>query len=284
MGFSVFGVMLVVGILAGAVVASRRWARGPATNEGLSADVPPTESARRLVVRWRDRARRWRTTAGLSTVVAVVGIGLVVRQEVRLGIGGGPLWADPIACGLGAAFAGAIGAEMHHLRRRPSGPRTVSLRPREVAGHLWGSSRRRLVVLAGACALAVSAHLLIPAANGSPIAGLLGLLVGASVVLVQRSIVARPRPALPEDLTAADDAIRGLAIRSVDAAGAGLVLLLLLWQLTQTGAAVGGGGGVLSLLLGLAYIAGLALAVIWWRRGAPDALVSRGASSGTDAS
>lgn len=275
--FSVIGLVLLAAALAVlAGIARIGIGRGPADTSTMeSLDLPDTSAARHLIGRWRDRARRWRTAAGLPTAIGVLGLSLVGRGEVHIGIGAGPLWADPLTMGLAAAFVGAIGAELHHLRHRPEGPRTVSLRPRDLGDFLPPGSRRRLGGLAGSAGALAVVHALLPTVSGVPLPAIGALVVAAAVVSVQRSIVFRPRPLLPEDLAAADDVVRGLAVRSVDAAGAGIALLMTLWQVSWMLPSTGPGGGLLAIAAGSVYLAALAVALLWWWRGGPASLLAR---------
>lgn len=277
--FGLLGVVAIV-VLAIAWIALLRTglAKGPVADDTLHGlGVLPDADTRVLVGRWRDRARRWRALGGLPLATAVVAFSLGVRNELRIGLGGAPVWSDPLLMGLLGAFAGAIGAELHHLRRRPRGPRTVSLEPRELHAFLPERARVRLAVVVGLAAVGSVLHLVLPAVEGVPVPGLLAGLVTAAVVGVQRAIVTRPRPALPDTLAAADDAVRRLAIRSVDASGAGAVLLLSLWQASTVSHALLGEPdqlGLIVLLMGGLYLAVAVVALVWWWRGGPMMLIA----------
>jgi hypothetical protein len=279
------GVIGPVGLLLVIVVVVVGWALfwrgvaalGPIRDDELRAlGVPEDAQVGLLVGRWRDRARRWRTLGGMPIATLAIGLGVASRAELRVGIGGAPMWSDPVIMGLLGAFAGAIGAELHHVWRRPSGPRTVSLERRELPAYLPARGRLRLAVAAVVAAVSVALHLVVPASEGVPVPGLLAAGVVALVLFVHRAVVARPRPALPGHLFAADDVVRGLAIRSVEAAGSGAVVLLSLWQLSTVTEALLGETGVGAILTGLLYLAGFVVAMLWWREGNPARLLMAG--------
>lgn len=279
--FTVFGIVVLVALVIGWVALVRTgFSKGPVPDEVLRGlGIPDDADARALIRRWRDRARRWRTLGGLPLATATFGLSLAIRGEVWIGLAGAPLWSDPLLMGLMGAFVGALGAEVHHLHRRPRGPRTVSLAPRDLDAYLPRQFRIRLASVLAVAGAAVLLHLFMPAAEGVPLPGLLGCMTGATVVAVQRAIVTRPRPALPAALTAADDAARGLAIRSLDAAGAGAVLLLALWQLSAvTGSMMGDAEpGLVVLLTAALYLGFTIIALVWWWRGGPTNLMTTAA-------
>ena len=273
-GLAVLAVLVCV-----AALVWRRSARpAEATIPQLAGlGVPASDDTRALVTRWRDRSARWRLYAALPAIAAATAAGLVTRDTVVLGIGTGPVWTNPLLMGLLAAFVGAIGAELHHLRRRPAGPRTASLTPRSVSDHLDVRARTRLAVVAVLAGAVTALDLVHPDTARVPVAGLLAVGTAGTIPPIQQAIVTRPRPALPEPLERADDAVRGLAIRSIDAAGAGLVLLLAVMQtatLLDTAVTTAAGG---QLLFGLATLTGALIAVVWWWQAGPSALVAAAA-------
>jgi hypothetical protein len=218
------------------------WRRGtaplgpPARRAMADVDVPDTSATRELLGRWRDRARRWRTVATLPAVVVASIASLRVRETLEIGlldtVGTAPLWTDPLLVGLLALTLGGLAAELHHLRRVPAGPRSADLRPRDVATLRRPRSRLRRGCLAGLLGAAVVGHVTLVVPGHAP--GSVGSLVLAAAVLalaevVERRIAVRPRAALPPELTAADDAIRRVAVRSVDDTASAAVLLLVGW-------------------------------------------------------
>ncbi len=242
-----------------------------ATGRGILDGVPRTPSTITLIERWRDRAARWRSVVALPVVLATIVASLAIRGSVDVGLGAQPAWSDPLLTGLLSVFVAAIAAELHHLRRRSEGPRVVDLVPRTVGGYLPEGSRRRLGLL-GAYALFACTLAFAVAGTMVPWLGLLALSTVCTVPLVQRGIVGRGRPALDSDLRLADDAVRMLAVRSVDEAGAGAALLLSAWQLAPAAAAVSAPTAI-EVGLALVQVASLVVAIAWWRRSNPRRLL-----------
>lgn len=270
------GIATVLGVLLAvvAVMVLLRRRPSPAIAEQgrqLVADVPATPATVALLERWRDRAHRWRQVVAVPAVVGSIVGNLVLRQSVDVGVGAHPAWADPLLTGLVGAFLGAIAAEAHHLRTRSSGPRTVDLTPRDVRAYLPHPDRRRLVALGIAAAVATLGALVLVDGH-VPTLGLLALALAVVVPVTQHGIVTRARPALAPDLRRADDAVRRLAVRSVDEAGAGAMILLVAWQLAPVYTAVDAPTGV-ETAMGVAQLASLVLAVVWWRRSHPRRLL-----------
>lgn len=250
----------------------RRPASAPTDiREHILADVPSTAAAVALLERWRERTARWRATLAVPAVLATFGASLVVRQSLDVGIGAHPAWADPLLTGFLSVFVATIAAELHHLRRRPTGPRTAQLAPREVADYLPDGARTRQGVLA---VLAVLATVLAVTLGGQrvPTLGLIALAALALVPAIQARIVIRSRPAVSTDLLAADDAVRRLAVRSVDLAGAGAALLLTAWQLAPTYSSIDL-PGPLAVVLAAGQLVALAIAILWWRQSNPRRLL-----------
>lgn len=258
------GALALIVIVIGAIV--RRSPRGAtaATGARLVSDVPPTPSTIALLERWRDRTTRWRLAVAVPAVIASLGLSIVAGQSVEVGVGSHPAWADPLLVGLVGAFGGAIAAEMHHLRpQHARRPRTVDLAPRDLGAYLPHGSRRRLFLIGLAGLAAVIAEVVL--VGGVPILGLGALGLLALVPVTQSGIVRRGRPALVPELRRADDAVRRLAIRSVDEAGAGASLLLVAWQLAPVYSTVDL-PEIAEFGLVAAQLACLVIAVLWWRR------------------
>jgi hypothetical protein len=155
------GFLLIVVVLAIAVpivvlrgVPSQAIA---ARGRQLVDDVPAVPEAAALLERWRDRAIRWRGLLASSVVVSSLVASVVLRGSLDVGVGGHPAWADPLLMGLLSVFVAAIAAELHHLRPRGEGRRTVELAPRELPAYLPAGARRRSVLLV---ALALIASIL----------------------------------------------------------------------------------------------------------------------------
>lgn len=254
-----------------AVVAVRGGrGRAAAVGRELIAEVPATPATVALLERWRDRAKRWRLTLAVPTVVATLAASIAVRGSVDVGVGAHPAWSDPVLTGLASVFVAGIAAELHHLRARATGPRMADLTPRDVGAHLPSGSRQRLGVLA--LLAAISVVLAVTVGGQIPVLGLLGLLMVVLVPGVQRRIVLRARPAVSSDLRAADDALRRLAVHAVDQAGAGLILLLAAWQLAAAAAHADLPAAVTALFV-TAYVTAFVVALIWWWRSDPSRLL-----------
>jgi hypothetical protein len=264
-------VLVVVGLAV--VLSAHRRRDGTIAQLGTCsvADVPTTSSAIALLERWRDRAVRWRASVAVPAVLGSVAGNLLLRRSIDVGVGGHPAWADPLLTGLLGAFVGAIVAEAHHLRRRSGGARTVVLVPRDLAAYLPAGSRARLGRLTAAAVTTAVATLVLTDGH-VPALGVLALGLLALVPVAQRGIISRARPAVAPDLRTADDAVRRLAVRSVDEAGAGAALLLIAWQLAPvySSATV---PRPIAAVLAVIQLAALVVAVVWWRRSNPDRLL-----------
>lgn len=267
-----FVALLAIGVVVGvAVTARRRTSAVAGIGRDLVAQVPATTETIRLLERWRDRAARWRTVLALPVVVTVLVTSVAVRSSIDLGIGAHPAWSDPLLFGLLSVFLGAIGAELHHLRPRDADRRAAELVPRDLADHLPRGSRRRLAWLVIAAVVA-SVLAVVVGAVVVPWYGLVALAIAVAVSVVQRGIVLRGRPALGPGLRAADDAVRRLAVRSVDEAGAGAIVLLAAWQAEPAFTALSGPGPLEAAFV-IAQLAALVTAIVWWRRSAPRRLL-----------
>jgi hypothetical protein len=283
--------LVVAALLVLAVVwVMRSTGRGrgiPGAAVAQAAGVPDTPAARALLGRWRDRARRWRSIAAVPLVVAAVVGGLALEGRVGYAlldtVGGSPLWTDALVVGLlGAAF-GAFGAELHQVRRRHDGPRSADLTPREVRDLRQATSGLRRGVLVAAALAAVAFHGTVVASeatSGLPWSALGALVVLGASEVVERRIAARPRPVLPSDLAAADDAIRRVGVRSVDDAASGAAVILAGWASLGALGVAPGSGRVLDPAAVLVPITCIALAVRWWWRSAPHRLLDEPTRAG----
>jgi hypothetical protein len=284
-------VLVVVAVLVVAVAwiaRSRGGERGvPVAAVARGAGVPDTPAARALLGRWRDRARRWRTTAALPLVVAAVVGGLVLEGEVGYAlldtVGGAPLWTDVFVVGLlGAAF-GAFGAEFHQARGRLEGPRSAELTPREVRGLRHATSGRRRAGLGAAALVTIGLHATVVAtggAGGVPWAAIGALAVLGASEVVERRIAVRPRPVLPSDLAEADDVVRRVGVRSVDDAASGASVILIGWASLGTLGVAPGSDRLLDPAAVVVPVTCIALAVRWWWRSAPHRLLEEPARDG----
>lgn len=226
---------------------------------GVRYAVAASPSADVLVARYLTRHRSYRYGGGIIGFVAAIVIAIVRPGPFRLGIGF-VYFPDILVCTLGGMLAGVVVAESYHLRRRPVPGALVSLETRDVArfAEPIGMARIRACVAVSIVVLAVADS----RSDGSAIACVvLSVIVAAMVDLEQRLIARRPRPALPVDLQAADDAIRRATCSvALHHAGLGVVMLLLGSQLTAQSA---GGEDLLVGLINLGLFIG---AIVAWRR------------------
>ncbi len=199
-GSTAWGLLLLAGVLAlvaGAIAyllfSDDREATAVATR--LAAE--PDSVA--LIDRWLRRARFARNLGGLAGLIVWVG-------TWTNGMNGSTL----VVCGMGGVLLGAVASELH--RARPvAGPRTASLRPRTIASYLVSRDQRRTVILTAAW---IATGWVAFGADSNGALWLSGLAIAtlAGVRVLQWRIAARPRPALPDRMLAADDLVRELAI------------------------------------------------------------------------
>ena len=191
-------------------------------------DIPQTVDAERLVDRYLARSARFRSGwmwLGIALAV-VLGVG-----NGSLGVAGYPPTSNLFLMGLGAWFVGLVRCETYNLRFRSAGQRAASLEPRSIKR--YAPPRLRIHNFFGALVawVVVAVDLLLPSAR-QHIAlivafALLCLVVVGVSERCQHAIALRARPALGDDLLAADDAIRSVAARSVAYGAAGLESLLI---------------------------------------------------------
>jgi hypothetical protein len=226
---------------------------------GTRHSVAPSASGDVLVARYITRHRSYRYGGGVLGFVTAIVIAVVRPGPFRLGIGFVD-FPDILVCTLGGVLVGVVVAESYHLRRRPVPGALVSLEPRDVARFAdpIGIARIRFCVAVSIVALGVGDS----RSDGSAIACvLLSVIVAVTIDVEQRLIARRPRPALPIDLQAADDAIRRATCSvALNHAGLGVAMLLLGSQLTAQSA---GSGDELVGLLNLGLFVG---AIAAWRR------------------
>lgn len=151
----------------------------------------------RLLTRWLERAR-WARTIGGFAGCAVWALAFQTR-------------ADVLVCGAVGILAGAVAAEMHHLRR-PGGPRLASLHVRSVTDYLPRAERNWMIGVAVAAAITGLVGLVIDGRSPSATSAAGALLLLGVTYLAQRRVASRGRPALPPSLRQADDLARCLAI------------------------------------------------------------------------
>ncbi len=118
---------------------------------------------------------------------------------------------DLLVLGTAGIAAGAVLAEMHHIRR-PAGPRTARLEVRTVGDYLTRTDARRMVGVAAAATVMASVGV-VSAETRSATWWALGALVALGIArFAQQRVATRARPALSPSLTRADDLARELAI------------------------------------------------------------------------
>ncbi len=186
----------------------------PAIASKLSED--PAGQA--LLERWLRRSKRFRFVGGAAGFVISLGV-----------LADGNLFQILLFVLLGIAVGGGL-AEIHVFRRRSGGSRLADLAVRHVADYTTRTDRWALIAIAVfAIALAVVSLVASAEARGFVVfSSLAALLVAAVAGALQRLVVVRPRPALPDALRSADDLLRRLAAtrgftRPAIALGAGLL-------------------------------------------------------------
>ena len=233
-------------------------------------NVWPTDGAIAVVHRYLTRHRRRRYQGGMIGLLVYIVI-VIIRpgpQSVDIGFRRFP---DLLSALLGGVLAGVVSAELYHLRRRPVPGGLASLELRRTERYVDGGVLAALRLAAGV-SLAGSLLRALGADRLRLLPGLASLVVALVVELLQRYIAARPRPALPDDLRRADDAIRRASSAvALPHAGLGLVLLLLGFQVAPAL-----GDSVVAVGISLALLVG---AIVQWRR-SPVWVVS--AQPGTD--
>ncbi len=188
-------VMICVGVIW-ALSIVLRVAGVDAEASEIAAALAADPDQQRLLTRWIERARWFRFVGGLCGVIVWL---LGARAD-----------GNPFVWGFAGIAAGAVAAELHHLRR-PSGPRTARLEVRSVRNYLWPFAGWHMAATAALGALFAVVALAVRSWSSVALAG------GAVAViavghLVQRRVARRPRPALPDSLRGADDLARELAI------------------------------------------------------------------------
>ena len=230
----VFGLL---GLLVALFVRTQRTRRAGLDTPLLRAfcqafGVPTTEPAMRLIHRYLQRTDRFRQSwtwigIGGSVVMSFLWQG---PSAPHWGLVAYPPTSNVVLMALGFWFLGLVRSELYNVRPRYHGPRFASLEVREVRRYLPA----RMVVLPRITVLMalglVLADQLIPHPSPHP-AVIIGLWVTALLVLIvteacQQGIAHRSRPAVGEDLRAADEAIRSMASWSVAYGAAGLITLL----------------------------------------------------------
>jgi len=183
-----FYVLLSLGLqFAGVDDGAPKVARGLATEP----------EQQRLLQRWLERARWARFVGGFAGVVAW--------------FLGTQLNGDVLVLGTGGIAAGAVLAELHHVRR-PAGPRAARLEIRSVSDYLTRTDARRMIAVAAAACIAVLVGVWNADTRTATWWGI-GALVALGIGhFAQQRVATRSRPAVSPILTRADDLARELAI------------------------------------------------------------------------
>jgi len=232
-------VVLAVPLLL--AVAFLRKAYAPVSTDDVRAmhvlsGVPVTTSTDRLFAVYLSRARRYRTGWSVLGWTSGLVLGFAFAHAVGLGAAGNPAYADLLLMGFGGYLAGAIVAELHHLRRPRSQVRMASITPRRLDQYVTPRVQWLLRALAIGATLAVVTELAFLRTDlGIAGFGFVALVVWAIVERTQQAVVHRPRPALPEDLARGDDAVRAASVQSLALGGAGLISFLMVWAARAAG-------------------------------------------------
>ncbi len=187
----------------------------------------------------------------MSALVLGLGLG---SHSVSIGHRAQPFYRDLLLMGLAGYLLGAIVAELHHLRRGPSGVRMASLAPRRLEDYVSRREQWFMRVLGVLALVLVGTGVLVARSEAASLLGygLAVLAVWALVEAAERAVVERARPVLPEDLAGADDAIRAATMTTLSLGGAGLVALLTTGVSFAVSAGVDADGvGVVMALVGI---------------------------------
>lgn len=221
--------LAVVAIILGVVVvllpSKKRW-----RPEEWARDVGLTVTQRNeaFVRSYIRRTRILRTAGGVAGLVAAAVYTAITEEEP-------PEPFDfSLFNGLVGYLIGAVAAELTFARPAANVP-AASLEPREVAAYLPSAVRTTLRISAAVGLVLVPLFLVLPHRESEmarvemlPAAILIAmiLVVLAGVEILQRFIVARPQPAVDDDLLRADDAVRSVSVHAL--AGAGIALELVI--------------------------------------------------------
>lgn len=221
--------LVVVAIILGFVLTSlpsrKRW-DPEAWARDVSLDLTPQNEA--FVRGYIRRTRILRTVGGLVGLVAAAAYTAITDEQP-------PEPFDfSLFNGLVGYLLGAMAAELSF--RRPAGPvPAAALEPRDVAAYFPSALRWALRIAAAVGLILVPLFLVLPHREREmaevdilPAAVLISMIVivAAGVELLQRYVVARPQPAVEDDLLRADDAVRSASVHAL--AGAGLAIELVI--------------------------------------------------------
>lgn len=205
----------------------------------IASRLAVDEASQRLLSRWTHRVRWRRWIGGTSGVVLAV-------------FSSNPTWL--IFAGLTGAALGSISAEFHLCRPSPTARRVVSLERRQMRDYL---TRWSVAELAFVLMLAVAASIIVSIdqqrlATPGWLVGAIGVVALALAMI--GLVVHRRRPALSQELRAADDLLRRLAISNgIAAPMASVGLMAIATGLHQHG------------FEGAAIVVGFLAIIGWWR-------------------
>lgn len=193
------GVAVVVVLVAGLVLALNLAGVDPDAEE-KAARLHPDPLAQALLTRWLRRSKHFRYVGGV--VGFIVGVGT-----------NGQSFAALFILTLGGVALGGILAELHSLSRRRSHTTSASLIARQTHDYSdrWDSLALRAVAIAAVALAVASVFINSDSSRAGLFASIAALLVAASTIALQRAVILRPRPALPDELRRADDLMRRLA-------------------------------------------------------------------------
>ena len=221
----------------------------------LLAVMPPSE---RRIERWSSRhglalthanqavvAGYLRRTRALQVAGAALGW---LASPVYIDLVGRPfpLGDSWVVLAIAGSLLGSIVAEVTHLRRSPS-PATIraaTLAPRTLFSYVPPATLWAIRALPGVTVVLAVLYVVAPKDPGRTVdpsvalVGVAALLMVVFALLLEwflKAIVARPQPAITDDLLAADDSLRAASIHSLAAAGLALMLLSIGWALVALG-------------------------------------------------
>jgi hypothetical protein len=234
--FVVIGAILaLVGLVLAAMPPSAPRLAGWARRYGFAL----TAGNRPVVDRYLRRTR--------ALQVAGAGIGFLA-SPIYVGISGRPfpLGDSWVALAVGGYLVAAVAAEATFLRPSPAltSDRAATLSPRRLTDYIPSATIwaiRSLPLVAVALSLVYGVAPKDPQRELDPSATLV-LVVSAVLVVFAiaiettlRAIVARPQPAMSEDIVAADDAVRASSIHALSGAAVALILLAAGWDFVSVG-------------------------------------------------
>jgi hypothetical protein len=213
----------------------------PVIAQGLASEP----EQQRLLQRWLERARWARFVGGFAGVLA-----WFLGTQAH---------GDLLVLGTGGIAAGAILAELHHVRR-PSGPRTARIEVRTVNDYLSRRDARLMTGVAGAAAVVAVVGVWRNDTRSATWWGIGALIALGVVRLAQQRVATRARPAVSDTLTRADDLARELAIgRGLARPATFFALALMAQGCSELEPVLGGAAGALSIAAWLCAL------VLWWQ-------------------